>query len=83
AQAALAQARARADRARLDRRGDPTLGLRVFSEKGGMEKGAGVLFALPFGGGWRSAQADRAAAQADAAQADLHNVELAMANLAE
>lgn len=83
AQAALAQARARADRARLDRRGDPTLGLRVFSEKGGMEKGAGVLFALPFGGGWRSAQADRAAAQADAAQADLHNVELAMADLAE
>jgi hypothetical protein len=34
------QADAQADRARKERTGDPSLGLRVFSEKGGMEKGA-------------------------------------------
>lgn len=88
AQALARQAEAQADRARKERRGDPTFGLRVFSEKGGMEKGGGLVFSMPFGGGYRSAQADRASAQASAAQADLQAVrysidETADADLAE
>lgn len=70
-EALVRQAEAQAERARKERTGDPSFGLRVFSEKGGMEKGAGVLFSIPFGGGFRSAEADRARAQAGAVQADL------------
>lgn len=76
AQALARQAQAQADRARKERTGDPTFGLRVFSEKGGMEKGGGLVFSIPFGGGYRSAQADKASAQASAAEADLQAVRL-------
>jgi outer membrane protein TolC len=38
-----------AARARKERTGDPSFGFRLFSEKGGMEKGGGVLFSMPFG----------------------------------
>lgn len=88
AEAMAAQAQAQADRARKERLADPSLGLRVFSERGGMERGGGLVFSLPFGGGYRSALADRASAQAGAAQADLQAVrrdimETADADLAE
>ncbi|MBC2667173.1 TolC family protein [Novosphingobium flavum] len=76
AEALAQQADAQSDRARKERMGDPTIGLRVFSDKGGMEKGAGVQFTLPFGGGYRSAEAEEAAAQASAALADLQAVRL-------
>lgn len=76
AQALARQAGAQADRARKERTGDPTFGLRVFSDRGGMEKGGGIVFSMPFGGGFRSAQADKASAQASAAQADLQAVKL-------
>jgi len=77
------QADAQAERADKERLGDPILGLRVFSEKGGVEKGAGVVFAMPFGGGARAAQFSRASAQASAAQADLQAVRLAMREVAD
>ncbi|HEY9233518.1 MAG TPA: TolC family protein, partial [Phenylobacterium sp.] len=58
-----------ARRARLDRRPDPTVGLRVFDERGGAETGAGLTVSIPFGGSGRSATADRQAAAASAAEA--------------
>ncbi|MFX8949770.1 TolC family protein, partial [Acinetobacter baumannii] len=63
AEALAAQAQAQADRARRDRLADPSLGVRVFSEKGGIERGGGVVFSMPLGGGYRRALADRASAQ--------------------
>jgi outer membrane protein TolC len=83
AEALARQADAQAERARKERKGDPSFGFRVFSEKGGMEKGAGVLFSIPFGGGFRSAMADRASAQASAVQADLQAVRLTMRETAD
>lgn len=71
--AAEAQARAveaSAARARLDRVADPSLGVRVFSERGGAETGAGLVFSMPFGGSRRGAIADQAIAEADAALAE-------------
>ncbi|WAT19179.1 TolC family protein [Aurantiacibacter sp. MUD11] len=71
--AAEAQSRAveaSAQRARLDRVADPSVGIRVFSERGGAETGAGLVFSMPFGGSRRGAVADQAAAEASAAIAD-------------
>ncbi len=71
--AAEAQSRAvdaAAQRARLDRVADPSIGVRVFSERGGAETGAGLVFSMPFGGARRGALADQAAAEADAATAE-------------
>nr|WP_253201070.1 TolC family protein [Sphingomonas quercus] len=58
-----------ASRARLDRIADPSVGVRVFSERGGEEQGAGLYASIPFGGGHRRALADQASAQASAATA--------------
>ncbi|GAA0273773.1 hypothetical protein GCM10009127_12770 [Alteraurantiacibacter aestuarii] len=68
--AADAQARsvsAYAERTRLDRIADPTIGVRLFSERSGAERGAGVVFSIPLGGGHRAALADQAQAEASAA----------------
>lgn len=59
-----------ADRARADRIADPTVGLRMFSEFGGLERGAGVTVSVPLGGGHRKALANEASAGASAALAD-------------
>lgn len=59
-----------ADRARAERMADPTIGLRLFSEFGGLERGAGVIVSLPLGGGHRKAIAEEASAGASAARAD-------------
>lgn len=58
-----------ARRAKLDQRPDPTIGLRVFNERGGDETGAGVTVSIPFGSVGRSATAERQAAAASAAEA--------------
>lgn len=58
---------AMADRAERDRIADPTIGLRAFSEFGGLERGAGVVLSIPLGGGYRSARANEAGASASAA----------------
>lgn len=70
AEAESARLSAVADRARADRLADPTVGLRLFSEFGGLERGAGFIVSMPLGGGHRRAVADEASAGARAAQAD-------------
>lgn len=59
-----------ADRSRADRIADPSLGVRLFSERGGEERGVGMVFSMPFGGGYRRAQADQAQAEASAARTE-------------
>jgi cobalt-zinc-cadmium efflux system outer membrane protein len=59
-----------ARRARLDRIPDPTVGLRMFRERGGLEKGVGAYLSIPFGGRYRRALADQAGADARAAIAE-------------
>ena len=61
-------------RVHADRIADPTFGLRMFSERGGIERGAGVVASIPFGGGYRRAAAEQASAEANAAGFDLENV---------
>ena len=80
ARADAARSSSQAERARRERLADPSFGLRVFSERDGMERGAGLVVTIPIGGGHRSALADRAAGEAAAAAADLR---LAEANVAE
>jgi outer membrane protein TolC len=70
AEAESARMAAVADRARAERMADPTIGLRLFSEFGGLERGAGVVISMPLGGGHRRAVADEASAGASAARAD-------------
>lgn len=67
-----------ADRAQRDRVADPTIGLRAFSEFGGIERGAGVVLSIPLGGGHRTALASEAGASASAAlsQAQLARIEV-------
>jgi len=64
-----------ARRAKADRLADPSLGVRLFSERGGEEKGAGLFVSLPLGGGHRRAVARQADAEASAARSDLTAVE--------
>lgn len=71
--AAEAEARrmgALADRTDKDRLADPSVGVRVFSERGGAERGAGVVFSVPLGGSHRKALAQEAGASASAARAE-------------
>lgn len=63
-----------ARRASADRIADPSLGVRVFSERGGLEKGVGLVGSIPLGGGYRRAARDQATAQASAAEQDLARV---------
>lgn len=63
-----------AQRAKADRIADPSVGVRLFSERSGDEKGAGVVFSMPLGGGHRKALADQASADANAARIDLELV---------
>jgi outer membrane protein TolC len=64
-----------ADRARADRIADPSLGIRLFSERSGTEKGAGVTASIPLGGRHRARAADHASAVARAASFELAAVE--------
>lgn len=77
----LAQARAdvearRAERARLDRRADPTVGLRALSERGGDETALGVFISIPLGAGARGALAAETAGTARAAEAEADAVRI-------
>jgi outer membrane protein TolC len=66
-----AQAEALKARAARDRIADPSIGVRAFSEQGGNERGLGLVLSVPLGGRARSAAADRAAAMAVSATAEL------------
>ena len=70
AEAESARMSAVAGRAQAERLADPTVGLRLFSEFGGLERGAGVIVSMPLGGGHRRALASEASAGASAARAD-------------
>jgi outer membrane protein TolC len=70
AQAEADRQSALALRAQKDRIADPTVGLRLFSERGGAERGIGVVASIPIGGKARAAIAGQAAADARAAAAD-------------
>ncbi len=74
---------ASAERMRADKIADPSVGVRLFSERGGDERGAGVLFSMPFGGGHRSALADQARAEASAAHADAMATRFEVREMAE
>lgn len=74
---------AHAARVRQDRLADPSVGVRLFSERNGAERGAGVLFSMPLGGGYRGAMADKADAEATAAAADLMAARNAIREVAE
>ena len=60
-----------ARRVRADRVADPSFGVRLFSERGGTETGAGVVASISLGGGYRRAAADQASAEANAARMEL------------
>ena len=60
-----------AERAQRDRLADPSVGVRVFRERGGLERGGGLTFSMPLGGGYRKATADQASSEASAAQFEL------------
>ena len=60
-----------ARRARLDRFADPSVGVRVFSERGGEESGVGVFLSVPFGMKHRTAASDIRRAKAVAAASDV------------
>lgn len=62
-------------RVRADRIADPTFGVRLFSERSGMERGAGIIASIPFGGGYRRSAAEQASAEASAARFDLANAQ--------
>ncbi len=77
----LAQGRAdvearRAERAHLDRRADPTVGLRALSERGGDETALGVFISIPLGAGARGALAAETAGTARAAEAEADAVRI-------
>ena len=59
-----------ARRANADRLPDPTVGLRAFQERDGMERGIGLVVSIPFGGTRRSAEARAEAAAAEAARSE-------------
>jgi outer membrane protein TolC len=83
ADAAAGGAQASAARARADKIADPSVGVRLFSERSGAERGAGVLFSMPLGGGHRRALADRAGAEASAAQAEAMAVRFSVTEMAQ
>lgn len=83
ARAQLDYARARADHARASRRGDPVIGLYALREARGDENALGLSLSIPLGGHFRSAQASSAISMADAAQAQLQQIEQQVAGTAQ
>ena len=72
-----------ARRVRADRIADPSFGVRLFSERSGMERGAGVVASIPLGGGYRRAATDEASAEANAARLELANIQRSVAAIAD
>jgi outer membrane protein TolC len=74
AEKAAEQQMALARRVRLDKVADPTVGLRVFSERGGEEQGVGLIFSMPLGSSRRNANSDAQRARTLAAEAQARQV---------
>lgn len=68
AEAELKQARLRSERARLDTRPDPLLGVRAARERSGQENIVGVYVSIPLPGAYREGEQRAALALADAAE---------------
>lgn len=63
-----------AERARAERTPDPTVGVRVLSDRGGAERVVGVVLSIPFGTDYRSARAATESANAAVAEAEAADV---------
>jgi outer membrane protein TolC len=63
-----------AERARANLTPDPTVGVRVLSDRGGAERVVGVVFSVPFGTDYRNALAATESANAIAAEAEAAGV---------
>jgi len=72
-----------ARRIRADRIADPSFGVRLFSERSGMERGAGLVMSIPLGGGYRRSAADQASAEANAARFELASIRRSVMALAD
>ena len=83
ARAEADRVQALADRARRDRFADPTIGVRAFSERDGMETGLGLIATIPLGGRHRSAIADRASSEAVAVAAEAAAVRFDVQEMAD
>ena len=64
-----------AQRARAEKMADPSLGFRLFNERGGAEKGLGLVASIPLGGRYRSRATDEALAMASSARLEQGVVE--------
>jgi outer membrane protein TolC len=64
--------------ARAERTPDPTVGVRVLSDRGGTERVVGVVLSIPFGTDYRSARAATESANAAAAEAEAADVRRAI-----
>ena len=64
-----------AERARAERKPDPTVGVRVMSDRAGQERTVGVVLSIPFGTDYRSAVARAEAATAAAAELEAASVQ--------
>lgn len=71
------------ERVRADRMADPSFGVRLFSERNGMERGAGLVMSMPIGGGNRRAAFDQASAEANAARFDLADTQRVVQGVAD
>jgi outer membrane protein TolC len=83
AQAELRQAQLHSERARLDGRPDPQLGVRTARERGGMDNVLGVYVTIPLPGAYRDAGQRAALAQAQAAEQRLHQTRQRVTALAQ
>jgi len=68
AEAEVRMARLKSERASMDTRPDPLLGVRAARERGGAENIVGAYVAIPLGGSYRASEERAALAQLDAAQ---------------
>jgi len=83
AEKAAEQQMSLARRARLDRYADPSIGVRLFSERGGEESGVGVFFSVPFGLKHRTAASDIQRAKVISAEADVRQTRRLIEGIAE
>lgn len=68
-----------AERAKADRRPDPSIGLRAMRERGGAESVLGVVLSVPIGTAYRSARAASESASAHALEAQAEAVQRVIA----
>lgn len=59
---------ATAQRSKAEKTPDPSFGFRLFSERGGAEKGLGLVASIPLGGRYRARATDEAVAMASSAK---------------